>query len=153
MGQTTRPVGRATKRNEVKPMRNDPSKPFRANSWTRRSARLLCALAIGSSLVACGGQSRDPVSVTGEVDKAVTAQVGAEVSISLLQSSGPWASPPEVSSGSVQFLDMTTVSSITPGGPGQRFRFRAVAPGRAVITFHRTQLDADHPATAIIDVQ
>jgi hypothetical protein len=50
---------------------------------------------------------------------------------------GSYKAPPTISTSAVAFLEATLVdeSPVPPGGPLQRFRFRATAPGTAVITF------------------
>jgi hypothetical protein len=52
---------------------------------------------------------------------------------------GAYASPPRISSGAIQFLDVQEVVPVVPAGPRQRFGFRAAAPGDAVVTFHHTE--------------
>jgi hypothetical protein len=98
---------------------------------------LLHALAPACVLAACGG--RDPVSLSDGASRALTARAGSEVVVTL-QTVGPgeFASPPTISSRSVRFLDVAQAAVAVPAGPTQRFRFEAVAPGRAVITFRHT---------------
>lgn len=54
---------------------------------------------------------------------------------------GSYIAPPTISMPAVEFLEATLVdeSPVPPGGPLQRFRFRATAPGTAVITFTPAQ--------------
>lgn len=65
---------------------------------------------------------------------------------------GSYQSPPSISSPSVQFLEVTVVQEapIPPGGPLQRFRFRATAPGTAVLTFTPTQPGSDATANIVV---
>jgi hypothetical protein len=65
--------------------------------------------------------------------------VGEELSITL-QTIGPgeYQSPPAVSSSAVRFLDVAYVSPSVPAGPTQRFRFKAEAPGHAIVTFRHS---------------
>jgi len=98
-------------------------------SWARQSWVLVAFF-----LVACGseplGESR------GET---LSARVGEELSITL-QTIGPgeYQSPPAVSSSTVRFVDVAYVSPFVPAGPTQRFRFRAEARGRAIVTFRHS---------------
>jgi hypothetical protein len=46
-----------------------------------------------------------------------------------------------VSSGVVQFLDVSEVGPFVPAGPTQRFRFYATTRGQAVIVFQHTGND------------
>ncbi|AHG92884.1 hypothetical protein J421_5349 (plasmid) [Gemmatirosa kalamazoonensis] len=83
------------------------------------------------------GGCDDPVSVSGE-NRRVSAGVGTEVVITLgTVRPGEFASPPEISSPSLEFVEMSYVGAL-PGGPTQRFRLRTVARGRAVVTFRHT---------------
>ena len=93
-------------------------------------SRVLAALV----LAAC----HDPVSITDGGSRTIASRVGTEIDVTL-QTIGPgeYASPPRVSSGSVRFVDVSYLDPV-PAGPTQRFRFQAVAPGRAIITFRHT---------------
>jgi hypothetical protein len=57
---------------------------------------------------------------------------------------GEYESPPNISGSAVTFLDMTTINNQSPGGDIQLFRFKAVASGQALITFHNSSPDL-HP--------
>jgi hypothetical protein len=72
----------------------------------------------------------------------VRVAVGNEVDI-MLQTIGPGSfGDPEVSSGSIQFLDVSLAKVRSPGGPTQVFRFRAVENGQTLIRIPHT---ADGP--------
>ena len=83
--------------------------------------------------------------------------VGQEIDIAL-QTIGPGSyATAEISSSSVEFIDTSYPEGQTPAGPKQLFRFKAVAPGEAVITMERTQtLDdaaSNSPFTITITVE
>jgi hypothetical protein len=90
------------------------------------------------------GCSDDPVSASlrGLDDQSIAVPVGAEINV-ILGTTGPgeYASPPELSSGSISFVDMAFVGPATPGGVTQRFRFRAMRRGHTQIIF---RLTVDH---------
>ena len=69
----------------------------------------------------------------------VVADVGERVDV-ILGNIGPaiYDSPPSVSSDVLTFLSVDDVPPINPGGPNQRFRFRAETRGVAIITFRKT---------------
>ena len=75
----------------------------------------------------------------GEQNRRVEAAVGDEIEITLRTiGSGDYVSPPAISNSVVLFLDVSSVGPPVPGGPTQRFRFRAASGGTAVITFTNT---------------
>ena len=98
---------------------------------------LVTALVIAGSF-ACHGDAIVSLSA-GERDRRVTARVGERIEVTL-QTVGPgeYASPPAISSPSVAFLDVGYCGAAVPAGPTQCFHFRAVAPGRALLTFTHT---------------
>ena len=69
-------------------------------------------------------------------NQPISAVVGQEIDITL-RNVGPasYASPPLISSGALTYLGVDVVPPYNPGGPTQRFRFKAVATGQAVIEF------------------
>jgi hypothetical protein len=97
--------------------------------------RLLGGLAL-AGLFGCGG----PLEADGSPSRSLSIKVGQEIELDL-HTSGPgeYASPPAVSSSSILFLDMRVVPPFLPSGPTQRFRFKAVTPGVAVIIFQHTE--------------
>jgi hypothetical protein len=95
---------------------------------------------VALALVLLGGCSSDGlVSANGAPPRTLSLGLGRELGLTL-QSVGPgeYMSPPLVSSSAVEFLDVSLVTPAVPAGVTQRFRFRAAAPGQAVITFHHT---------------
>lgn len=90
-----------------------------------------------------GCASEDLVSANGPPNRTLALALGHELGLTL-QSIGPgeYASPPTISSAAVQFIDVVPVMPAVPAGITQRFRFRAAAPGQAVITFQHTGLSA-----------
>ena len=101
-----------------------------------RPVLVLAAVMVG----ACGlEKTTAAVSVTGGASRSVAASVGDEIDITLQTVGfGEYASPPEVSSSAVQFLSVGQASVTVPAGPTQIFRFRAVAPGQAIVVFTHT---------------
>jgi hypothetical protein len=51
---------------------------------------------------------------------------------------GEYESPPSISSSSLQFLDVTAFRPAPQAGLAQRFRFKGVAPGRAIVVIHHS---------------
>lgn len=93
-------------------------------------------------LAACGADN--VVGVRGDSEnRTIVANRGEEIDIKL-GNVGPatYASPPSVSSDALEYLGVDIVPPYTPGGPTQLFRFRAVASGQAVVTFHRVLQDS-----------
>ena len=89
------------------------------------------------TLAACGQDT--PTSVNGVPARTLEATVGQAVNIRL-QTIGPgeYRTPPAVSAPAVQFLGVELVAPAVPAGVTQLFRFQAVSPGRAVVTFQHT---------------
>ena len=65
---------------------------------------------------------------------------------------GSYQAPPTISPPIVEFLDVATVSESPPppGGPLQRFHFRARASGTAIITFTPTQAGPAASDTVVV---
>jgi hypothetical protein len=65
---------------------------------------------------------------------------------------GSYKAPPTISAPAVEFLEATVVdeSPVPPGGPLQRFRFRAAGPGTAVITFTPAQVGPAASDTVVV---
>ena len=91
---------------------------------------------VALGLVSCG---QGPLEANGSPSHTVSIEAGRELELTL-QTIGPgeYASPPVVSSAAVRFLDVRLVTPAVPAGPTQLFRFKALAPGVAVIVFHHT---------------
>lgn len=87
-------------------------------------------------LSACGPE---PLSQGDMSGNRFSVNVGQRLDLKL-QTIGPgeYATPPEVSSAAVQFLEMSYIGPPVPAGPTQRFRFRAMRPGLAIIAFRHT---------------
>lgn len=94
---------------------------------------------LAASLAACRAAGPTAVAVDDRTSRTLSADAGAEIRITLgTVGPGEYASPPDVSSPSVRFVDMTYVGPAVPAGPRQLFRFRAVSQGRAVVVFRHT---------------
>ena len=65
---------------------------------------------------------------------------------------GSYQAPPTISPPIIEFLDVATVneSPPPPGGPLQRFEFRATAPGTGLITFMPTQAGPAASDTVVV---
>jgi hypothetical protein len=83
------------------------------------------------------------VSANGSPARTFSLKTGQELELTL-QSIGPgdYASPPLISTAAVKLLDVTVVGPHVPAGVTQRFRFSAVSPGEAVITFQHSGNDS-----------
>jgi hypothetical protein len=102
-------------------------------SMTRRR-RVLAVLAL-SVLAACGN---DIVGVDG-TPRAIFVPVGEELDVTLGDvGPGTFASPPQMSTTALRFLDVSTVSP----GTNQRFRFVAVQTGQTLVQFRRVLGDS-----------
>lgn len=99
--------------------------------------RIHSVVSVGIMLMACSGDRLLSVDATPE--RAISLAAGHEFELTV-QTIGPgeYLSPPTISSPSVSFVSVSLVSPAVPAGPTQRFRFRAEAPGQAVITFSHT---------------
>src|SRR5512138_167157 len=88
---------------------------------------------VALGLAGCG---QGPFEANGIPSQSLSIKAGRELDLTL-QTIGPgeYASPPSVSSDVLRFLDVRLVTPPVPAGVTQRFRFEAVAPGRAVIVF------------------
>lgn len=106
-----------------------------------RTTCLLSALAV---LAAC---SDDLVGANGTPSRSFSIKTGQTLALTL-QTIGPgeYARPPSISSASLSFVDVSLVTPAVPAGVTQRFRFRAEAPGRAIITFEHTGQGSDSGA-------
>jgi hypothetical protein len=94
---------------------------------------LVCAACDSDGIVEAGGGSR-----------RIDARVGDTIDVLLFAGAlGLYASPPTISTADVMFVDMTLDAGaggfVSPGGPTQRFRFRAASHGTAIVTFSPIQ--------------
>jgi hypothetical protein len=84
------------------------------------------------SISRSGGGNR--ISLRGADDgRVVTAASGAEIDITLQTIGFGCYASPKISSRAVRFVSVEGVNPPVDAGPTQRFRFEAVAPGRATI--------------------
>ena len=102
-------------------------------------SRRIVSMALG--MCAATGCADHIVAVEGNlVSQRINARRGDLVDIRLWGGGlGTWASPPAISSSAVEFVDVSIETGsggfVNPGGPTQRFRFRAVVAGAAIVTF------------------
>ena len=91
---------------------------------------------LGLAVSACGQGSLEANGLPGH---SLYIKAGQTLELTLRTiGPGEYASPPSISSPAVRWRDVSLVTPAVPAGPTQRFRFEAVASGRAVITFHHT---------------
>ena len=100
--------------------------------------RLLTAAGIALVITSCSPD--DIVSASGLASQRIDARRGDFVDIRLWGGAlGTYASPPTISGAAVEFVDVSIESgsggTVNPGGPTQRFRFRAISAGTAIVTF------------------
>lgn len=110
--------------------------PFTSPSHHRSSPRLLVALALTLTSLAC---SDGIVSIGSDgQSRVIEVVVGQEIDVTL-GNVGPaeYQSPPVISSPVVTYLGVDVVPPFNPGGPTQRFRLRAVGAGSAIVDFRR----------------
>jgi hypothetical protein len=90
----------------------------------------------------CGGKNPVSVSIKGSNSQTFIVLAGSEFTVTLgTVGSGEYSSPPTVSSGVVQFLDVLLVGPYIPAGPTQRFRFNAATRGTAIVIFQHTGMN------------
>ena len=112
--------------------------PESSSSAIRRLARLggvLIVAALGLAQCSTDG----PTGLSGIPGRTFVAVVGQVVDIRL-QTIGPgeYGTPPTISTAAIQFRGVSLVTPAVPAGNTQLFRFLAVAPGRAIITFQHS---------------
>lgn len=92
------------------------------------------------AVLAIGGCGQGSLEPSGSPPREISVGAGRLFEVTL-QTIGPgmYASPPAVSRGLVQFVDMRLVAPYVPAGPTQRFRFTAIRVGDAVIEFRNTE--------------
>ena len=109
--------------------------------WKRPLARCLLAAPLLALILATACHADDIASIgPGE---HLEFSVGDRFDVLLRAAAlGSYKAPPAISTPAVEFLEATVVneSPVPPGGPLQRFRFRATAPGTAVLTFTPVQV-------------
>ena len=110
-------------------------------SFLTAIVRVVPILAILAA-AACGGTNPVSVSITGSNSQSFAVPAGLEFTVTL-QNIGPgeFSSPPSVSSGAVQFLDVSIVGPNIPAGPKQQFRFNAATRGTAIVAFQNTGMN------------
>jgi hypothetical protein len=115
-------------------MRNESRSVRQTHRRVRQARVVLGAL----TLCACTASGIVDVPADGR-SQTIAAAIGQEVDVTL-GNVGPaiYVSPPMISSGAVTYLGVEIVPPYTPGGPTQRFRFKATSAGLAILTFQRT---------------
>ena len=113
--------------------------------------RFLRGLVLAAALVGAvvsDGCGADRIVAFPDVTHRVDVGVGDMVDVTLRAGAlGGYLVPPAISAPIVVFLEVTDPDKFpVPGGPAQRFRFRAVAPGTAVVTFMPVQ-----PGPTVVD--
>ena len=90
--------------------------------------------------------SDDLTDTSGGAGRTFTLAAGQEVGIRL-QNIGPgeYLAPPAISSAAIRFEGVSLVTPAVPAGTTQLFRFHALRPGRAIVTFRHSE----QPATVI----
>ena len=102
-----------------------------------RSCIQIRSVFVAVLLAACGDE---PFAVNGLPSRSLFVDVGQELDITLgTAGPGQYDSLPTISSSAIRFLDMTFVGPFVPAGPRQRFRFKAEAAGRAIISFQHSE--------------
>src|SRR5258708_1509604 len=118
----------------IRNLMNDISRHCVTSSHAR--TRHALALALIVAIVSCRA---DGVLGLDSQSQSRSARVGQEVEVTL-GNVGPaiYESPPGISSSALMFLSVDVVPPYNPGGPTQRFRFKAVNAGIAIVAFRRT---------------
>lgn len=121
-----------------------------------RKQSVACLVVAVVAVVALSCDWDHTISVGGDlISRRIDAAQGDAIDIRLWGGAlGVYASPPVISSPAVEFLDLEVETGrggiIGPGGPAQRFRFRARAPGSAVVTFSPLQLGSPTVSDTIV---
>ena len=88
-----------------------------------------CSIAL-IGLCAC---TANPLAVMDDGSQTIALRVGQELDLTV-GTVGPGAyQTPSISGEAVSFLGDSLISSYTPAGPRQLFRFQGIATGRAII--------------------
>jgi hypothetical protein len=100
--------------------------------------RTVAALAMLAVLAGCASSSTLVDVPADGHSRTIHADAGQEIAVTLGNvGPGTYGSPPVISSPVLSFVDVAVVPPYSPAGPTQRFRFRAVSSGRAVVRFQR----------------
>lgn len=111
---------------------------------------LLAGSALWLAAAACGRSATGVVDAGGVTGRTIDAPAGSTFDIKL-QTVGPGEyETPVVSSPAVQFTDVSLASPFVPAGPTQLFRFQAVRPGTAVVTFHHSGMSPAVSDTVVV---
>jgi len=113
---------------------------MKSSAGLRRRSRESWSVLALSLLSACSGPGPTALNVGEQTNGgSVSVVVGDSLNI-ILGTVGPghYLSPPLISGPAVAFLRDDVVPPFDPGGPTQRFQFRAAARGIARITLSRT---------------
>ena len=107
------------------------------SQWLILTCAMRCLVGVAlAGVLGCGG----PLEANGSPSRSFSIEAGQELELTLgTTGPGEYTSPPDISSAAVRFLDVRVVGPFTPGGARQRFRFKGMAPGVAVIVFHNAE--------------
>jgi hypothetical protein len=101
-------------------------------------------------LVRCSSDAMTDMSDSS--GRTFTVAAGQEVAIRLQNiGSGEYLAPPAISSTAIRFEAVSLVTPYVPAGKTQLFRFQALRPGRALVTFRHSEQSATVIDT--VDVQ
>ena len=94
--------------------------------------RIARATLVAILLAGCAGS---PVEIHGSQGQALSLAVGQDLAVTLGNVGPGEYGAPSMSSGVLHYLGVSIVGPNLPSGPTQQFRFRAVAAGRAILSF------------------
>jgi hypothetical protein len=101
--------------------------------------KLLGSRAVWFGVLMAAAVAACRADLTGPADYTVTPGQQFSVDLGTVGPGPIWDSVPQISSGAVSFVSVKEPPYIqNPGGPTQRFTFRAAAPGTVTITFRRS---------------
>ena len=94
-----------------------------------------------------GGCTGSPFDVFVVNTQTFSIAVGQEATIQLgTVGPGEFVDPPILTGSAIQFLGVTAPPGVpVPSGVRQIFHFKGVASGQAIILFHNTATDGQHP--------
>ena len=117
-------------------------RPWNRSRPLHRSLAALLAVGVAAGLFACSAERLVAVHLDAQSQTIVIA-VGQPFDISLGNlGPGIFQDPPTLSSDAVTYLSVEVVPPPTPGGPTQRFHFRAAHAGLSVVTLRRVLGDS-----------